>query len=256
VGLCVVGAGLYGWGLTSGLKRRDWTPGCLIVAALVVYLPNLIPGDIYPNYLVPALPFMAVAGGVTVVEALRRLTGFRQMGLAAWALMCVAWGVAASATYLPRVVSWPPQLPSYREAADYLAKRVSTTRPVFTFETLLAVEAGLAVEHGMEMSYFSFFPGWPTGFCRDYHLLNDEVAAEDLAKKQFAAIIMSDFDLHLLRDRTGAPRRSSVDPLVVLPELKGRYTLDRTFAGMGLFRDNLYIMLPLTDSTVERPGNP
>ncbi len=61
VGLFVVGAVLYVGRPGVWPKRNKRALDFLIASALVVYVPNLIPGDVYPNYLVPALPFMAAA---------------------------------------------------------------------------------------------------------------------------------------------------------------------------------------------------
>ncbi len=186
-----------------------------------------------------------------MVGIIQRLAGIRQIALIVWVFLCVIWNVAASAAYLPRIVSFPPQLETYGEVADYLANGVLSAAPMFTFETPLAVATGHSVAPGMEMSYFSFFPGWPTSFCRNYHLLNDEMIADELVGAPFSAIILSDFDLYLLRGRTGERHTSTVDPLTDLPELKSRYHLAGTFPNMGVFRDRLYILLPNAYSSTE-----
>ncbi len=253
--LFAFGLGLCLTGLIACAGRRDPVGrrvALLAVAAAVAYLPNLAPGDIYPNYLVPALPFLACGGAIGVASGLRHASRLKRTGAVAWLATLLIWSVFASAVVLPRYMSLgAPQRDMAVEAAEYIAGNVPDSEQVFTFETVLAVLAQRPVMPGMEMSYFSFFPDWATPLCRQRHLLNDELAEEGLASGSFGAVALTDFDLFLLKNRAGLPKKNSTDLLNQFSALNSSYSLVQTVTDFGIFMDNLYVFIPNSEGTKE-----
>ena len=118
---------------------------------------------------------------------------------------------------------------------------------LFAFETPLAVAARRQVPAGLEMSYFSYFPNLATQQCLDYHLINDELVDKILKGNQLGGIVLTDFDLALLGHQNDNSGRQHPAPSAWLPELQNSYDLAGTVKDFGLFRDDLYVLLP-------RPG--
>ncbi len=235
------------------LSQRDRKPIYLFLfgAASLAYFPNLLPGDIYPNYLVPPLPFMAILAGAGTVLAHRRLARRWRPLLMAGSLASLIWGSAFSLLFLPTIASLTrPKVIQSSQVSRYIATAVPTGRRLFTFQTFLAVQADREVTSGAEMSYFSYLPLFSEELCRRYHLLNDSLIEQELSSMRPGAVILSDFDVFLLREQGAAakgpvPPRTEDQLLSLFPELRGRYRLDRIIPLFGEWDNNLYIFLPI-----------
>jgi 4-amino-4-deoxy-L-arabinose transferase-like glycosyltransferase len=252
-GLLLVAAGLVLFAWRRGVfKSNAYTAAVLFLGgmALAVYLPNLLPGDLYPNYLAMALPFMAAVGGITVAWMRRRLHRAGRIMLGLILILLLGYGVASSLLYMPTTVSLDnPDLQQLQAVAAYVAENVPEERLLVTFETPLAIEADRQVEEGMAMGFFSYFPRMNDLECRRYHLLNDNLIHELLISDNAGAVILSDIHVTVLRDRGGhtkgpGPARSEEQLLRLFPELRERYYLADTVAEFGEWHTNLYILLP------------
>jgi uncharacterized membrane protein SpoIIM required for sporulation len=228
--------------------RAERGKALLLVAAIsaLLYLPNLLTGDLYPGYLAATAPFLALLAGLGLAWG----PGQRPImtGLTAASLIC---GFACLLLFQPFFSSTnPTELEALQAMGDYLTGVVPANRNLFTLDTTLAVEADRAVTHGTEMESHSYWPFKSTSECVWYHLINDELVNRAITDPATGAVVLSEFELWLLRDRS-LTFRDSLAPLTEeeiarhWPELGERYRLDRVFAGNSAFYgNNVYVLLP------------
>lgn len=252
-----VGAFVLAAGAAAATAKHTRAPGpawpaisFLVAMALVAYVPNLLTGDPYPHYLVMGLPFLAIATGILAVALYPRLGRLARTAVLALLILFVAYGLISSALYLSMTSSLArPQLRQLQDVAHRVAAAVPAGQPLFAFETQLAVEADRPVVHGLEMSIFSYFPRLSDADARHYHVVNDHLIAETLASGAPGAVILTETDIVMLRDRGGqskGPRipRTEEELIELFPELRGRYWLAETVSGYGRWDTNLYILIP------------
>ena len=123
-------------------------------SVLCVGLLHLIPGALHVEHSVVLLPFLGVLVGLSVAEVPSR----------AWAWVSIATATTvgwASAIYLApfSVDTAQSTLTQVSKVGQTLRDEVPAGRTLFTLQTTLAVESGLAVPQGFEMGRF----GWTMG---------------------------------------------------------------------------------------------
>jgi hypothetical protein len=258
--LFAVGVGLFG--ITGVLLVLLWrrgffpmgrvplAPVFLGMMTLAVYLPNLLPGDLYSSYAAMALPFMAASGAGLAVLIYRQLGMRARVAGLGLLILLLAYGLSSTFLYLPYSTSLAdPNLYQLRWIADRIAQSTSPDQPLFVLETPIAIDAGRPVHPGLEMSIFGYFPRLSDAECHRYHVVNDHWIAQTLSSGTSSAVILSDFDVALLRDpgavgKGPSPARSEEQLLALFPELRGRYYLAETLPHYGEWRASLYIFLP------------
>ncbi len=215
----------------------------------VIYLPNVLPGDIYPTYLALPYPFACILAGwlVARLNQERRLPSPVLVGGAGLVIVLAA---LISGLYLSIIASWQnPGLRQLQALSAYVESTSDSSRPLFTFETTLAANTGRAVTPGTAMSYFSYFPKFSLTQATHYRVVNDALLSEQLTRREAGLVLLTDFDVHLIRDPAN-PRRAEPVALTqtrlftLFPELDGRYWLAKTVANYGEWDNHLYIFRP------------
>jgi hypothetical protein len=153
---------------------------------------------------------------------------------------------AAQHDYL--VTPREPDLPELRSVADYLSEVVPAGGTLVTMELYLAVESGLRVAPGWEMSIAGYFPRRRGAASVRLGILNRRKVSQSLRSGVVGAAVLSDRALGILVNRKNEAYRpdhqlSERELRAILPEL-WRYRLDRVFSNFGQFDENLYVLLP------------
>jgi 4-amino-4-deoxy-L-arabinose transferase-like glycosyltransferase len=239
--------------LRSPRQRPDRTrpdqPLVLLIGLLIpfIYLPHLLPGDIYPTYLASAYPFICILAGWLAA----RLS--REKGLPAWALvgvngLAIGLAILMSGVYTSIIVSWQnPQLKQLQTLSAHIESITAPTDRLLTFETVLAANTGLFVTPGTAMSYFSYFPRFSKDDAIHYRVVNKALLSEQLIHQEAQLVLLTDFDVHLILDSTNLSR---VEPValtqaqlfMLFPELEGRYALAQTVDNYGEWNNHLYVL--------------
>jgi len=122
------------------------------------------------------------------------------------------------------------QVEVVKKASYFIKESASPGSLLVTFDTPLAVESGLDVPAGFEMSYFGYQPTWSTERAREYRVINNELLLEAL-RGHAGAAAFTEYDLNLLygeRDR-------------ILAALHDGYRWANTVPGFGPFGEDLWI---------------
>lgn len=222
-----------------------WLVGLLIP---VVYLPNVLPGDLYPTYLASPYPFACIVAGWLVAKKwAKRLPPLSLVGITG---LAIALSIITSGLYLSVIVSWQnPGLNQLQELSTYIESISGPDSQLFTFETTLAANSGRAVAPGTAMSYFSYFPKFSIQRAAHYRVINDEMVSDQLAHRQADLVLLTDFDVHLFRQPANP---SHLEPVALtqsqlfdlFPELQGQYELAKTITDYGEWHNHLYIFIP------------
>lgn len=251
-------AGLIGafyLGKAASILQRRPTLNILYIALLgpIIYLPNLVPGDVYPTYMASAYPFLALVAGLLMHRAhrIRLISPNILAGLAATILLTSG---VLSFLYLSLITSRQPSGLAQLQAVTHLVHELTLPQSnVLTFETSLAVNANRRVTEGTTMSYFSYFPKLDTALARQHHVVNEEIISNQIKQRQVGLIALTDFDIHLLRDPQNSSR-ARPQPLTwpelkqYFPELEGRYELVAVISDYGEWHTHLYLLRPLAQA--------
>lgn len=134
----------------------------LAALAVAMYAPNLLPRTVHPVYFVPVFPLLLALLAISAGDLFRRASPSGRQAIVAaivGLLLFQATGfVSQLSVYTMRS---DPDLRELRTVAGYLSDVVPEDGTLLTMETYLAVESGLAVAPGWEMSIFSYFPSRP-----------------------------------------------------------------------------------------------
>lgn len=206
------------------------------LAALVLYVAHFIPRTTNPAYNALQAPLVATLAGILWARALAVFRSRSVMAPTLAALLLVASGLQQWAPINRNwLVADPPrnQVETVRAAAAYLRANVPAGGRLISFNTHLALEAGLRVPRGFDMSIFSYHPTWSTKKAERYRFINNELLLEEL-NREADAVALSGVDLNLLdneRDRT-------------LATIHDRYRWARTVPMFDPFDQELRIYLP------------
>jgi 4-amino-4-deoxy-L-arabinose transferase-like glycosyltransferase len=234
-------------------NRRPLPPDHVFLAVLVplVFLPNLLPGNVYPTYLAASYPFLAILAGVLGQRLLHARFISSRVLFTLVSLICLL-SSALSILYLSAIISLRPSGLAQLQSVTALVQALSSPqRELLTFETSLAVNAERRLTTGTAMSYFSYFPKLDTGTAQKYHLVNAEIIRRQLRQEEVGLVALTDFDVHLLRDPLNSSR-ARPEPLTwpelvrYFPEFDGRYQLATVIPNYGEWHSHLYLIQPKT----------
>lgn len=218
----------------------------MIVGPLLVHLvPRTT--DAYYNAL--QFPLLCVLAGVCVA----RLHGLsanllrpQQWRLVMVGLLTLNGLIHVGAVTYFSLVAWDDgplprnQVETVREAADFLRGIEKTDNQLLTLNTHLALEAGMDVPRGYEMSIFSYRPDWNELEAWRFHVVNNEILIMDL-EAGADAVAITDFDA----ERFYGKRQQIFDALTQ------NYRHAKTVAGFDPQYNDLAIYLPPQFGAVE-----
>ncbi len=129
----------------------------------------------------------------------------------------------------------PPinQLETVGLAAQFLDRIDKNDNQLLTLNTHLALESGMDVPSGYEMSIFSYRPDWSNEQAAQFKVINNQGLIDDL-DSGVDAVAVTDFDL----ERFYGERQQIFDTL------NSHYRLAKTVPAFDPFYNNLYIYLP------------
>lgn len=201
-------------------------------AILLLFLAHFIPRTTMSYYNTLQAPLVAVLAGAWLARLLRR---------SRWAaLVLLALLLAAQALTQPGAVrsyglnTWPQsQVETVRQAAQTLRNFVPPGGEVLTFDLHLALEAGLDVPDGFEMSIFSYRPTWSDEQAQRYRVINNAglLAALEAGAD---AVALTRFEQDLLYGERDA----------LFAALRRNYRLASRVPRFGPLRDDLDLYLP------------
>lgn len=235
-----------------GRARPGWLGAAAALAGLgsVAYLPNLLPRASYAIYFASVFPLFAVlvCWGLGILARSEQLSNRRASYGALAGLLVLQLSIYAGQSE-PHLSQERSDLAELRDVAAYLRSVVPAGGTLATLDTYVAVQSGLSVAPGWEMSLFSFFPQLPDDRARRYRVLSLEGLRRTLTGGGVDAVVLSDRALGRLVERrlSGYRQREmlSEQQLKQALPLLARYRLARTFARFGQFRDPLYVLLPV-----------
>ena len=223
-------------------RRSDWQRALadhaleltLAAAVALLFLAHLVPRTATTYYNVLQAPMIAILFGALAVRLLR---GSRpRLAAAILAILLVVQVVTqARAIRFYDLTAWPPvnQVEIVRTAARDLNQTVPPGGKLLTFDPHLALEAGLEMPPGYEMSIFSYRPTWTTEQAQEYRVVNNELLLRDL-NNGVDAVALTQLDEDLLYGDRDA----------LFAALYGNYNLASSVPGFDPFRHDLRIYLP------------
>lgn len=223
------------WRLARG-GRAAWRAYsfeiALAASIFLLFLAHFIPRTTMSYYHTLQAPLVAVLAGVWLARLLRHSRAVVVMLLAgALALQVISQPPALRFYGLN---TWPhSQVEVVRRAAQTLAGLVAEGGQVLTFNLHLALEAGLDVPDGFEMSIFSYRPTWSDEQAQRYRVINNAglLAALETGAD---AVALTQFDQNLLYGERDA----------LFSALQRNYRLASVTPGFGPLGDELHIFLP------------
>jgi hypothetical protein len=204
---------LGGWGVVVGLRtwckpslpaeqrRLALALPCLGLMAAALFVAHLTPRttDSYYNSL--QAPLLCMAGAITLTQQTRRVGS----ALFLFLLLSLHILLQGRALLRDRLVAWPLEIQtrSIGQAAQILRQQLDAAAPLLTFNIHLALDAGLRVPNGYEMSIFAYRPTLGNEQAQRYRVINNEQLLNDL-RSDIPAAAFTEFDLAMLygeRDR-------------------------------------------------------
>ncbi|MEZ4640401.1 MAG: glycosyltransferase family 39 protein, partial [Caldilineaceae bacterium] len=200
--LVVVYSGLAWTLLTQRRRRQADAPStdlqlAAAAMALGLFAAHLIPrtADSYYNTL--QLPLLAIVFAVVIVDL--GAGHLRRRWAALIVLLALNLWTQGAAVLRDGFVPLPlrNQFTAVDEAASFLQQVLPDDAEILTFNTHLALAAGMGIPPGYEMSIFSYRPTWSTEQAQRYNVINNELLLADLAQGA-DAIALTTFDLEML----------------------------------------------------------
>lgn len=223
-------------------RREDWRAALrdhalevtLAASIALLFLAHLVPRTAMSYYSALQAPLIAILFGALAVRWLR---GSRPR-LAAVILAALLLAQVFTQAQIVRfydLTAWPPvnQVAIVRAAADKLNQFVPPGGEVLTFDPHLALEAGLTMPPGFEMSIFSYRPTWTTEQAQQYRVINNDLLVRAL-NEGVDAVALTQFDEDLLYGDRDA----------LFAALYANYRLAASVPGFDPFRNDLRIYLP------------
>lgn len=239
--LLVAGLVAWLWQIMRQPQRRAFLRAyalALTLAGMILgpFILHLIPRTTTSYYNSLQLPLFGILGGVMLARVWSALRPQKAMASILIVLVLLAntiTNVLAIRRY--DLVPIPPrnQIAAIRGAAHYLRSLLPPGSRLLTFDTHLALEAGLDIPPGYEMSIFSYRPTFTAEQASRWRVIDNEKLLADL-QQPAPAVAMTTFDLDLLygdRDR-------------LLNTLQHTYRWVKTIPGIGPFDNDLRIFLP------------
>ncbi|HSN76209.1 MAG TPA: glycosyltransferase family 39 protein [Anaerolineae bacterium] len=228
-------AAALAWNIARG-GRTAWRiygfEVALAASVFLLFLTHFIPRTTMSYYNTLQAPLVAVLVGALLARLLRRS---RWLTVALLAILLAAQVVTqARAVRFYGLNTWPQsQVETVRTAAQALRNLAPDGQQVLTFNLHLALEAGLDVPDGFEMSIFSYRPTWSDEQALRYRVINN--AGLLAALEQGAdAVALTRFDQDLLYGERDT----------LFDALYRNYRLASVVPGFGPLGDELQIFLP------------
>lgn len=218
-------------------KRSAWrTYGfevAVAVAVFLLFLTHLVPRTTMSYYNTLQVSLVAVLVGALLARLAHRFPRFAAALVVVALVLQVITQIRAVRFY--ELSTQPPQsqVEIVRRTAQALKKHVPDGGQVLTFDLHLALEGGLEVLPGLEMSIFSYRPTWTTEQAQRYRVLNNAMLLDAL-EGGVDAVLLTQFDEDLLYGQRDA----------VFDSLRRNYRLASVVPGFGPLRDDLHIYLP------------
>lgn len=201
----------------------------LAVALLAV--AHMAPRTAMSYYNTLQMPLVAVLVGITLARA---TLSRRQLAWLVPTALALQLATQAAAVQRMGLLTWPrSQVETVRAAARELQSLLISGSELLTFDLHLALEAGLTVPDGYEMSIFSYRPTWSDQQASRYRAVNNNRLLADLHSGANQAAAWTRFDQELLygqRDELFAALRDHYRLATIVPEF-------------GPLRDELYVYL-------------
>lgn len=206
----------------------------LAAAIALLFLAHFVPRTAMSYYSALQAPLIAILFGVLAVRWLKGSRP-RLAAVILAALLVVQVVTQARAVRYYDLTAWPPvnQVEIVQRAAAKLKLFVPPDGQVLTFDPHLALEAGLDMPPGYEMSIFSYRPTWTTEQAQRYQVVNNDLLLNDL-NRGVDAVALTQFDEDLLYG----------DRDTLFAALTGNYRLAASVSDFDPFRNDLRIYLP------------
>jgi hypothetical protein len=248
---CAIGAAVLARRAPANDPTRAFAASVarLALLAFAVYLPNLAPRVVWPEYFAGVYPlFLVIAAGSAGRGCALAAPAQRRAFAAAIAVLWLFQAALFAREIEGHVSIASPDLRELQSFSAELARLVPAGRTLLTLDAYLAVESGLAVPEGFEMGLFAYFPNRSAEDGRRLKILTDARLAEALASPSVGLAAISDRALGVLVNKQyGAYRPyaqlTQEEIHAALPGL-ARYRLERVVPEFGQFRENLYVLRP------------
>ena len=169
----------------QGVAVASFLRRCIWISAMAVSLVHLSAPFPYDDYQVFIYPFFAIAVSLMIVDEVRERGG-KWVMLAALCLSLSSaisspinqdWFIEGRELIWWRIKDKPP-LVKLRETAGKIRSLCKSNGLLLTQDPYLAVEAGCALPHGLEMGQFSYFPDLTNEQAKKMNVLNRNLFAE------------------------------------------------------------------------------
>ena len=124
-------------------------------------------------------------------------------------------------------------LQQVEDFADAVKGKAPDGGKLLAFNTILAVESGMDVLPGTEISMFSYFPSWENEKAKKYHVVNKEILDGYIESKAAAAILLTSFEIETLKIENST-----------LKLIEENYNLEKTAENWGPWGDTAYLYFP------------
>ena len=248
----VVAAGLAVWRARDrrALVQARLPELTMGLSVLALGFAHLLPRTTDSYYNAVQMPLLNVLNALFLTWAwpharkrgTRRVAGWVCLG----GVLFINMATQAVTVARANLISLPPtnQVEVVKGASRFINESAPPGSLLVTFDTPLAIESGLAVPPGFEMSFFGYRPTWSTQRAREYRVINNELLLEALRGGAGAAAF-TEYDLNLLygeRDR-------------LMAALHDGYRWAHTVPGFGPFGEDLriYVRPQHEEPTVTNP---
>lgn len=220
-----------GWRYAVQRRGPEWM---LLGMIVLPWLLHLIPRTTASYYNTLQAPLIYVFGGLGLANLWRASATPRRTALLVTTGVLAALNLLVNSGAVLRdgLVRFPPrnQIEIVQTAAEFLRNMETTDGRIITLNAHLALEAGMELPSGYEMSIFAYRPTWSTAQAEQYNAINNEILLRDL-RAGADAVAITDFDL----ERFYGERQQ------IFETMWRHYRFAKTVPGFDPFWKNLYI---------------
>ncbi|MDO9541065.1 MAG: hypothetical protein Q7J98_01920 [Kiritimatiellia bacterium] len=219
-------------GISSFLRR------CIWISAIAVSLVHLIAPFPYDDYQVFIYPLFAIVVALMILEAVPERAG-KWVVLAALCISLLSsvsspvnqdWFIEGRDLIWWRIKE-QPALMKLKQTAAKIRSLSSPADMLLTQDTYLAVEAGRALPHGLEMGQFSYFPDLTNEQAEKLNVLNRYLLANLLQNSKAPLAAFSGYAFAIQ-----APQITPLSPAdksIFRQTIRNRYELLETVTNFG-----------------------
>jgi hypothetical protein len=224
-------------------RSRKWSNQ----ATLLVLTVFLMTGALFAVHFLPRttdsyynslqMPMLTLIGSAVLGHGVASVPPHRRWLPIFISCLLIGWHAQLQGRALLRdeYVAYPlrNQVELVRMAARFVQQYTKPDDPLLSFNTHLALEAGLTVPAGYEMAIFAYRPTWSDAEVARYHVINNARLLHDLSQAN-QVVAMTEFDLEQIYGERTAVRSI----------LQEKYRWFATFPGFGPYGDALHIYAP------------